>query len=198
MRLSLIVFLLFLIFPNHSYADQPRNQKVDWVKLGAAWENYMDYPSSENADKVYNLLPAQGHFNYTHEHQEEDETSELIYSNLKMLERQIYSSDRHAVKLGFRLFTIADGGFAEYLDDILGSLIRINPRLFLEELKENRDIIMGLDGLLGNFGDPYVDRMKAHDLEASLRVKALRSVKDKSLKSLRDECIRTLEKDSSN
>jgi hypothetical protein len=86
---------------------------------------------------------------------------------------------------------IADGGFAEDLDIMLGSLIRINPRLFLEGLNEFR-VFVEIDGLIGNLGGQYVDRPKAKCYEKQLRINVLSKVNDPKLKGVRDKCVASL------
>lgn len=204
-----VLFLMFLVFmalaPSSAYADErlwPKAPQpaatdnrswpsVDWLKLKETWLAYLNYPSSENADKVSRQLPSQGHVKYTGATDEHDAVN-FVYDNLGMLSRQIYSGDRSAVRLGFRLFSVSDAAFSEELDIILGSLIRINPRLFLEVLNENQWALKNNQGLLVNFGGDYVDRPNADELEISLRIAALRSVDDPSLAPLRDECLQLL------
>jgi hypothetical protein len=180
-----ILIICFSLLSTSAFAEKANN----WVMLREAWANYVNYPSSDNAKNVSRLLPTKPHSRV------DEETVNYIYDrdgNYRILERQIISSDPAAVELAFRLYTIADGAFAEDLDVYLGELIRINPNLFLEKLKQHRNIVVGFDGLLGNFGYVYVDKLKAHALETSLRIEALRSVNDKSLLSVRDECIQEL------
>ena len=130
-----------------------------------------------NATHVIDLLPESGHVEYTSERKEQ-EAIEFVYQNLDMLERQVISRDPHAIKLAFRLMTIADGAFAEGLEIVLGQLIRIDPALFLRQLKEAEDQIIGLGGLIGNYGDIYVDKIEAHRLETDKRIYALEGVTD--------------------
>lgn len=169
------------------------SEKMDWNKFLQGWEEYLDYPSSENADKVSQLLPDSGHVEYTGD-EEEEKTLDTIWETLSMLERQVYSGDRSAVNLAFHLYSIADGAFAEELDIILGALIRINAQLFLEGLSNQRAFLKGIESGLpvGNFGVEYVDRFEAQRLEATLRIKALQKIRDPSLVNIRGECIRAL------
>ncbi|MGC2422957.1 MAG: hypothetical protein WA666_01225 [Nitrospirota bacterium] len=186
MKKIILLIICFSLLSTSAFADKANN----WIMLRGAWTNYVNYPSSDNAKNVSRLLPAKPHSRV------DKETLDYIYDrdgNYRILERQIISSDPAAVELAFRLYTIADGAFAEELDIFLGELVRINPKLFLKKLKEHRNIVGGgFDGLLGNFGYVYVDKLKAHALETSLRIEALRSVNDKSLLSVRDECIQEL------
>lgn len=170
-----------------------KSESFDWDKLLRAWEAYLNYPSSDNADKVTALLPDTGHISYIGGKGDESEI-DSVWNNLGTLEYQMYASDRSAVRLAFRLYSIADGAFAEELDIILGRLIRINARLFLEELKNNYRLALGLDGLVGNFG--YEQHYGDDNLETTLRIEALKRVTNPKLKSIRDECIKALAKAS--
>jgi len=165
---------------------------IQWEQLADALRAYFEYPSSENAKAAYQCLPKSGHANMFGLDIEK-ETLELFYTNARLLERQVISGDAEAVRLAYRLFSITDSAYTEELDVLLGKLIRINPRLFLSELRENQKLV-GLGGLLGNHGDEYVDLIRAQCLENRLRWKALKSVTDSSLLRKRDECIRELDR----
>lgn len=178
---------LFLMFLGVVRASTPR--AIDWDAIHGAFAAYCDYPSDKNAVKVIGLLPDSG-IQYSGAKQEHD-TIDFVYSNLVMVERQVLSRDPNAVRLAFRLKTIADGAFAEDLDVLLGRLIRIDPTLFLQQLKEHGRVNR-LDGLVGNLGDPYVDRFDAQRLEIQKRIGALKSVSDPALKELADRCIQEL------
>ena len=94
--------------------------------------------------------------------------------------------------MAFKMMNIADGGFAEDLDIMLGQLIRVDPRLFLGELKRSGRTVTG--GLVGNFGGEYVDKMKAQQLEITMRIAALQSVRDPELRAIRDRCVKELKR----
>lgn len=188
-------FAMFVQLLGISSVRGAQSSTFDWDKLLKAWENYLNYPSSENADKVSELLPDSGHVKYAGKHWEE--VVDTIYKDLYLLELQVYSSDRAAVRLTFKLYTIADGAFGEELGMILGALIRINSRLYLEEAQHNRNLLasMGLGLPTGSMGYWYIENDSAQCLEASLRIKALKNVQDSSLINIRNECIKQLEPD---
>ena len=112
----------------------------------------------------------------------------------KTIEKHIHAGDRNAVKAGFRLFNISDGWYSHRLDMALGDLIRINTKLFLEELKSHRNItfVIRRGPPVYPSGDEYVDNFEAQKSEIKLRIKALESIKDKDLIEIRDECIKDL------
>jgi hypothetical protein len=161
------------------------------------WEKYLDLPTPENARKVQSA-------SYSDSSADHDR----LYEDLDLLEVQMDAGDREAVRLAFRLYSEADGHYAETLDIMLGRLVRINPTLFLEEVQYQHNAPRrrwgppglpprGLDGvvsgLLGNYGFPYVDRMRAHVYETERRIAALDSVTDPDLRQLRDSCVEILQ-----
>jgi len=168
---------------------------VQWEEFSASLRAYFEYPTPENAKATYKYLPVAGRVRGTGR-EIETKTIALWHSNIRILERQVISGDAEAVRLAFRLFSIADGAYSEDLDILLGKLIRINPRLFLKELLGNKERAgrFSLDGLLGNEGEEYVDLIMAQCLENRLRRAALQSVSDYPLRQIRDECTRELDR----
>lgn len=188
------ILIIIVIFPVVLMGDSEDSVPVvNWHRLDTAWQAYLYYPSCDNALNVYKLLPSSGHIDYTYSQIEKD-VMDSILENITLLERQIYASDTNAIKVAFRLLSISDGAFTEVLCMILGNLIRINPQLFLKELADNPDWMVILGSLVGNFGDEYIDKMRARELEVSDRIKALQSVQDEELLMLREECIKALKK----
>jgi hypothetical protein len=195
----LIVFMVSLPYAEPKMASQScsamenNTEKIDWSALKITFQTYADYPTDSNAKKVIALLPKHSHVKYTGA-KEEKETHNVIYDDyqLRMLDRQVLSGDPQSVRLAFNLMAIADGGFAEELDIILGTLIRINPKLFLQGLNEYDILVERIDALVGNQGDQYVDRLKAQCYDMNLRINALRKVNDPKLKGVRDKCIESL------
>ena len=185
---------LLMSFPLLSLASASDSTvpRVDWDYVLRQWNQYLTLPTSQNAINLYDSLPSDGHIEYSNS-AAESMALDSVYNELGMLERQVISGDTSALRLAFRLFSLADGDFGEQLDIMVGKLIRINPELFLEELNNCRQLIPNLDGLLGNLGEEYVDREEAQELEVTLRVEALRGVTKKSLGSIRNECIANLE-----
>lgn len=142
------------------------------------WETYLDYPTSENAALVQNA-----------EYSDSISFPEHLYQDLWLLEVQVISCDREAVRLAYRLLRESDGHYSETLDIILGRLIRIDPVMFLEELRDHRKEVVRLDALLGNQGNPYIDRFGAKRYETEERISALESVTIPGLREIRDECL---------
>jgi len=192
--LTAMIGILFLAASLFRAVGEENTERVDWPSLKVAFQIYADYPIDSNALKVIALLPKQSHVRYTGA-KEEKETIDFIYDayELGMLERQVISGNYQAVRLAFNLIAIADGGFAEDLDIMLGILIRINPKLFLEGLNEFHGLIGNIDGLVGNKGALYVDRLKGQCFEEKLRINALLKVREIKLENVREECIKVLQ-----
>lgn len=163
-----LIMLISIISLNNAWAITP-------------WEKYVEYPSPENARKVNSV-----------KYEDPKYENDINYDDLNLLGIQILSGDREALKLAFRLRAESDGAYAEELDIITGRLIRINPKLFLEELKLYKKNIYKMDSLLGNYGQPYVDKLKADIYETKARIKSLKTVNDGKLIDVRDECIKVL------
>jgi len=145
------------------------------------WEAYIARPTPERAALVEVI-------SYSSSVDPETQTDQ----DLPVLEVQVISCDSEAVRLAFRLLPKSDGDVAEQLCIMLGRVIRTKPKLFLESLKAAELDSGLLGGLVGNFGQEYVDREEADAYEARARIKALLTVKDSSLKSIRDGCVRLL------
>ncbi|HOW45007.1 MAG TPA: hypothetical protein PK919_07535 [Candidatus Aminicenantes bacterium] len=163
----------------------------DWKALEDNWNAYYAEPNEEVAQKLIALLPDGAK---VMDIKDGFTVLNSINDHLGVLEGEIYSGNPAAVKLGFRLFTIAYGGFEVNLNKIMGNLIAFNPRIFLEELGANRDLFPNLETLLGSFLRDTASDAVARDLEKKLRIKSLESVEEKSLKALRSECIKILKK----
>jgi len=200
-----VIFIFFTIcflypcfclnIPQAKNSPSP-NSCCDWETLKKTWENYCDNPSSKNAYRVYMVLPKKQPKDATrHTHKIGGNVKKLMLETLSILEKEIYASDRNSVKIAFRLFTISDGLLTEDLCIILGHFICINPKMFLEELKEHRHLVSFImDSLLGNLGEEYVDKMEASYLEMIRRIKCIEGVKDNSLLQMKDECLKELNK----
>jgi hypothetical protein len=190
-----IFIILTFLNPALSVAKSSiESSSVNWTALSKTFQAYVEYPSAANASSVIKLLPKSEKVKYTGSNTE-NEAIEVIYQGMPMLQRQVEARDRQATRLAFRLMTITDGASSEALDIMLGKLIRIDPKLFLEELRKSNYIKIGqyrFDGLVGNEGEEFVDKELAQCLEQRLRIESLSKIKDNNLLPLRDICISTL------
>lgn len=164
----------------------------DWKALGENWKAYATDPSDENALKVYQTLPEKG---FVPAAGAEGETMAAeIMKGFPALEMKIIDKNRPAVRLGFRMFSIAGGALANRLYVLLGNFIGFDPLMFLEELALHRDLFPSLEPLLGSFrADDSMDA-NARELERKYRINMLESTGNKSPKPLKDECVRILKK----
>jgi len=159
----ILLSIASLILVSNLSSGEPK--LMDWSQFQEIWEKYIFHPSDENAKKVINILPDKDHVVYSHSEEEAKALKIVSGEGLRILEYEVHSSELEAVRSAFRLFTIADGAFAEELCFILGSLIRINPKLFLEELKNHEHLIRTFRLLLfGNF-DVYYEVDPFYELE---------------------------------
>ena len=117
--------------------------------------------------------------------------------DIERLEPAVRAGDRAAIRA---LFDCDANGAAttEYKCAVLGTAIRVAPRVFLEELVRNaqrRDWPVEKDGcldcLLGHCPE-LVDDFPAQEAETRLRAAALASVDGEELRVARDACLRVL------
>jgi len=191
--MKFILYILFLLLAISTSANS-QNYMIkayyDSDSLKIEWNNFLNNPSSENALKVYDLLPAIGH---VRKKDSDLELEENIYKNLKIIEKEIYKENQNCIKLAFRLFTISDGAFSEVLNIILGKLININPEIFLQELKTHYHLV-SLTHLVSNFRPEYVDDFPKQLVETERRIAALKSVNIKDLLDYKEKSIEELTK----
>ena len=175
-----------------TFEENEFDSEINWQKLYVAWQGYINYPSADNAKRVYQLLPNEKYTNRTNTNETRRKCIDNIYENINMLETQVISNDRAAVRLAFKLLTISDAAFTESLTSMLGEVISINPKMFLEELKKHNHLINRLSSVLGNTSDVYVDRLEAYLYEIQERIRAFDTVTDSELSDIRDQCINVL------
>ena len=168
----------------------------DWVQFQILWTSYLTHSTSANAKKVIDLIPYPDHVHYT-QSSAQDSALECMEGGFATLRNQIYAGNSSAVKLAFRLFCLSDGDYSESLDQILGGMIVRNPTTFLEQLNAHSELFGGeeftyIGTLVGNFGDRFVDDMKAQIKESHSRIGALLKVKRPDLLNVRNRCINHL------
>ena len=207
MHKNCVMLIALILGPLLSITGSPQTnaEAIDWDKILNAAHIYFASPTSENAFEFYTVLPK----TQVRGEARETEFSKVFYyidGNLDVLERQVLKADRNAVKVAVRLFTISDGAFSEWLDSMLGDLIRVDPKMFLEEIREfpwrnnYKDFKEWLlrrgnqlcNGRILDVESKASDKTKRKELE--LRIIALDTVKDANLADLRDECIAIIRK----
>lgn len=193
MRLSrLPVLLLILIFslPFFLNGFGVGEVQIGMENFGKVWEDFVSNPNSDNAQKVYSMLPD----GKDKEIVLQVEVRPLVSKSLNVLERQVFSGDRNSLKVAFRLFTIADTALEQELGKLLGNYIRFSARGFLEEYDSHRELVPYLSIIVCSFQFSQPGDTAGQELEKKARIKALEYVEDNSLKSVKKECIKTLKK----
>ncbi|MCK4764280.1 MAG: hypothetical protein KAW12_18925 [Candidatus Aminicenantes bacterium] len=193
MRLAqLPVLLLILIFSLPALLNSIGTGKVqiDMTNFGKAWEEYTAQPDSEKALKIYAMLPG----SKDEEIRLAAEIRPLINKSLNVLESRIFSGERTALQIAFRLLVIADSTLETELAKILGNCIRFNARNFLQELKNHRDLVIDLSVIVCSFRLTQDGDTGGQELEKKSRQRALEYIEDSDLKSIKKECLKTLKK----
>jgi len=179
---------------------------IDWDSIAQATVVYFLDPSAENATNLYEALPKvqvrgkdrRGAFLVV---------NSQISDHLPLLREFVKRGDRNSVKIAVRLWTLADGGFAEQLSDMLGQLIRIDPKLFLAEIgdfpwpddyEKFKDWLrqgnIVCDGGILSLNRENVDETAIRE-ELEMRIKALNTVTENGLAELRDICITAIKEE---
>ena len=173
-----------------------RRNKIETIlaNLKKAWKKYLDFPSTENAKKVYSLIPDSDFIKNQKETNDEKELWNWIWLTLPVLEKEMYAGDRNAVRVAFKLYPICRGTYSTNLDMIIAHFARVNPKMFLEELKKHRKLVTPQQAIEGSWGFEYMGLAKVRYLTLQNTIKALKSVKDSHLNRIRNECINYLEK----
>ena len=101
-------------------------QSNKWTDFEKTWDKYIGQSTHENAVKVYQQLPDKA----LGKDLPDERLTNKIFENWDQISKRIATGDKDVLRIGFRLFTIADGAFQEDLGIDLGKLIVINPKLF--------------------------------------------------------------------
>lgn len=195
-RLSIFSFLfLLVILCIYAIIGVTGNAQVtiniDSPNLDKTWKEFIANPGKETALKVYSLLPAR---KGSRKVQVQEEVREMIFNSLHALESQIYRGEENALKVAFRLFTIADSKMETSLVKIIGYLLRYDTKLFLKELQSHEHLVPNLDLLVCSFQLSSPNDNAQQKLEKNIRLKALSYVEDKELKAIKKRCIKILNK----
>ena len=190
----LLCLIFAVTFVTYLSAKGQQNDSIQfsWKGLHSLLVQYKKHPSAANAIRIYKFLPNDKSTVYSADTTGLDEAFWLANAEAWNVAHFAYAGKRYAVKLCFKFFTIADGAFSEDLDVILAKLIKINPRLFLEELKAHRYLFGNtLQNDFQNFGDAFVDASdEVLAREDHIHIRALQSVKDSALIHVRDELLK--------
>lgn len=173
-----------------SRAPQIRNtgkevDELDREKAIRAGKAFIEYPSLENAEALRNTIPK------TPEIPRTAFSPVDLESDYWILDYEALAGNKYAVEVVCRLLNFRDGIAGIMYEATLGNLIRVNPNLYLQVIKDYRGQPFIFESARGrgieyNF---YEDGI-ACILEA--RIQALQGVEDPDLLEIRDACIRYL------
>jgi hypothetical protein len=107
--------------------------------------------------------------------------------------RMVQDGNEYAVEAAFRLINISTGGAgAEMLFILLGDVMRVHPRLYLEILDKYKDMefFKLVRNPVGQTALPLGSEGDKAELQA--RINALETVNDEQFRTLRDDCINML------
>jgi hypothetical protein len=162
--------------------------------LTLALRAFQERPSEETSAAVRALLPREGHIKFDASSQGRA-TREALHEVLPVLEGQVEAVDRDAVQLAFNLLEVTDAPVSDSLAAIVGKLITIDARVFLEELLRWRTQLTprGLSQLVGTLGKEYAEEDRAAVCaEIQRRIDALLAVSEAAVTEARDQCVAEL------
>ena len=187
-----------------AHSNDENRKKYDWDKIGKVWSEFYYLPTEESLKKLDILLPSINYYrmpfdesnSYFLNYSEKIENS--ILNHIWMLEKEVFSGNLNAFLVCLKLKNISshtecEPNLYEKCINIIGDLVRINPRLFLLGLKKGgisqREYVLVLGGM-----DTirYTDREKAILRETILRIEAIESVKDEGLREIKKQCLEWL------
>ena len=120
MMLLLTMPLLFFISVNAQSVEETQ-PAIDWLNIRKAWDEYVNYPSTEAARKVYEALPKDDVGDLT---AEVSATIQHIFKDYRLLAYEMYAGDQFAVKIAFRLLNFTDASYTESTESLLSEFVR--------------------------------------------------------------------------
>lgn len=173
--------------------EAQNKQTINWTKTLAAFDAYLELPSPMNAKAIVELLPQQKPDNIIGE---TSQALEYIISgeNYGILATEAIAGDKCSVEVLFRLLNLTDGFATEIVLGTLGTVVRMNPRLFLKVLNENLDMwYIATEGYPVEFpGYAHNNHPGASKYDLEMRIRALESVEDLGVDKIKQDCIRKL------
>ena len=190
----LIILCCYLSLEPSAIAHQ-EGQPIDWNGIRKAYVSFSKNPSSCNGEVFVKELPKTPILD-VRESEEKLNTYYLIISPIdhSPFRSIVLDGNRYAVEAVFRLLNISDGAGTEMLFSLLGDVMKLHPRLYLEILDKYKD--MEFFKLVGNAVEWNTEPLgsKEEKVELQTRIDALETVKDKEYRALRDACILELQK----
>jgi hypothetical protein len=176
-----------------------RQDVLNEAEIMAAYSSYLEYPDSQNAKRVGALLPGKELANrgsYTSRIANILENIINAGDHYFILEREAWAGDENAADILFRLKIISDGASSETLCTSLGTLVRLNPLLFLKLLykyegqKPTAENVKLYVTMLDSY---FWERERAAKYELEMRIVALERVKEKEYVELAQACTESLQ-----
>jgi hypothetical protein len=182
--------LLALGCSSPSPAGQAQIGTIAWEKAKEQLDVFFGRPSPENAQNLLRSLPSGQIFK---EVGDRSGTMDLIDRNYTILETEVLAGNRFAAEALLRLLRMSDGAVAENILQTLGTLVRVNPQLFLKVLIRNREghntnSRMPVYGV----GPGYFENPSACRYEYEMRIKSLESVGGAEYLAVITECVAEL------
>jgi hypothetical protein len=198
-KLIIRATILCIILLNFSAAQQNTKQNIDWTKVREAFEAYCEAPSAENAIKILAALP-DNFANREADFKQWVSTSRYVYEGqpFRVLDNLVQKGNKFALRVAFKTLFMSDGAFGEDLCGLIGRAIRVNPVLFLEEIKISGQKGHMLDSILAGQIDADEYRPEVVKKEIQLRIYSLKTVDRPDLLELRDICIYKLKESLKN
>jgi hypothetical protein len=186
------IILLLLLAPLGG--AQSSVSPPDWDKILKAGQTYFNDPTSANSLELYKALP-ETQVRSVRDGQEFRDVFYFFDAHLGALEHHVLLADRNAVRVAVRLWTIADGAFAEVLSEMLGDLIQVDPKMFIEEIRNfpwpkdygDFDEWLSQGNILCAAGIEVSEEIRRKKLES--RIRALETVTDSRFAKVRDHYI---------
>ena len=183
-NLKRVLFCLITIFVSiDSYS-----QTTNWENFDKVLKVYIKNPTHENSNKAYNLLPEKVDGNDF----PKSETYESIWASSVDLDSLMLKGNRDALRLQFKLYTIANAEYSIGQDISIGKMIVKYPKIFLQESrihKRYRDI----EYIVGKASPDFTDNYKLQLKEMEERKRALNTVSDYELIEMKKLCIQIIE-----
>jgi|GEM_PF-2217651 len=160
--------------------------KIDKGSIEKASEAFIEYPSLDNAKDLRDSFP------------KAPEIPRIAFTPIDLqgdywiLDYEALTGNRFAAEVICRLINYADGIAGQQYYSTLGQLIRTNPRLFLQIIKDNEELSLASESSRG-YGIEYNYFEGAIMCIYEARIQALQSVDDPDLLEIRNACISYLQ-----
>jgi len=172
-----------------------QNELQDWGKVKDAFDEFVKNPTDDKAENFLESIPREA----TPESiSSRDEALKKIFYfyNFQALKYQVFSGNLPAARAIIRLLKHTDGSKLLGLQEVLASLIRINPRLYLEALyQEGVDIFVDKEWPVSFGLELYKNSTSSMKYEIEMRINSLKTINDNKYKNIKEACLKQLEKD---